>query len=160
PSVAGRRPASVVDPALDDGGDGLLERDDAPSALAEALGDVARTRRGRLVLVTGEAGVGKTSLLRRFCAEQHDAPRVVWGACDALFTPRPLGPLVDVAEDTVGDLEKFVAGGARPYEVVTALSRELRSRAPTVLVLEDLHWADEATLDVLRLLGRRVETVP
>ncbi|HYY65146.1 MAG TPA: AAA family ATPase, partial [Gaiellaceae bacterium] len=104
PSVAGQRPASVVEPALDGADDALLERDDAISALAESLGDVARTRRGRLVSVTGEAGVGKTSLLRRFCAEQHDAPRLVWGACDPLFTPRPLGPLVDVAEVTGGAL--------------------------------------------------------
>src|ERR671931_233382 len=89
PSVAGQRPASVVEPALDGADDALLERDDAISALAESLGDVARTRRGRLVSVTGEAGVGKTSLLRRFCAEQQDA-RLVWGACDPLFTPRPL----------------------------------------------------------------------
>src|SRR4029453_7341642 len=50
-------------------------------------------------------------------------------------------------------------GGARPHEVVAALLDELRARR-TVLVLEDLHWADEATLDVLRLLGRRIEATP
>lgn len=112
------------------------------------------------MLIGGEAGVGKTSLLRRFRDERAGSTRFLWGACDALFTPRPLGPFVDVAEDAAGDLDDVVAGGARPYEVVRALSRELRSRAPTVLVLEDVHWADEATLDVLLLLGRRVETVP
>jgi class 3 adenylate cyclase/tetratricopeptide (TPR) repeat protein len=160
PSVAGQRPASVVEPALDDAGDALLERDDAISALAESLGDVARTRRGRLVSVTGEAGVGKTSLLRRFCAEQHDAPRLVWGACDPLFTPRPLGPLVDVAEVTGGALLHVVDEGAKPQAVAAALIRELAVRGPTVLVLEDLHWADEATLDVIALLGRKIETVP
>jgi class 3 adenylate cyclase/tetratricopeptide (TPR) repeat protein len=160
PSVAGQRPASVVEPALDDAGDALLERDDAISALAESLGDVARTGRGRLVSVTGEAGVGKTSLLRRFCAEQHDAPRLVWGACDPLFTPRPLGPLVDVAEVTGGALLHVVDEGAKPQAVAAALIRELAVRGPTVLVLEDLHWADEATLDVIALLGRKIETVP
>jgi class 3 adenylate cyclase/tetratricopeptide (TPR) repeat protein len=160
PSVAGQRPASVVEPALDDAGNALLERDDATSALAESLGDVARTRRGRLVSVTGEAGVGKTSLLRRFCAEQHDALRLVWGACDPLFTPRPLGPLVDVAEATGGELLHVVDEGAKPQAVAAALIRELAVRGPTVLVLEDLHWADEATLDVIALLGRKIETVP
>jgi class 3 adenylate cyclase/tetratricopeptide (TPR) repeat protein len=160
PSVAGQRPASVVEPALDDAGEPLLERDDATSALAESLGDVARTRRGRLVSVTGEAGVGKTSLLRRFCAEQHDAPRLIWGACDPLFTPRPLGPLVDVAEATGGELLHVVDEGAKPQAVAAALIRELAVRGPTVLVLEDLHWADEATLDVIALLGRKIETVP
>src|SRR5919198_2181584 len=160
PSVAGQRPASVVEPALDGADDALLERDDAISALAESVGDVARPRRGRLVSVTGEAGVGKTSLLRRFCAEQHDAPRLVWGACDPLFTPRPLGPLVDVAEVTGGALLHVVDEGAKPQAVAAALIRELAARGPTILVLEDLHWADEATLDVLALLGRKIETVP
>src|SRR5919108_4617362 len=160
PSVAGQRHASVVEPALDDAGDALLERDDAISALAESLGDVARTGRGRLVSVTGEAGVGKTSLLRRFCAEQHDAPRLVWGACDPLFTPRPLGPLVDVAEVTGGALLHAVDDGAKPQAVAAALIRELAVRGPTILVLEDLHWADEATLDVIALVGRKIETVP
>jgi class 3 adenylate cyclase/tetratricopeptide (TPR) repeat protein len=159
PSVAGQRPASMVEPALDDAGDALLERDGAISALAEVLRDVARTRRGRLVSVTGEAGVGKTSLLRRFCAEQDGAPRVVWGACDPLFTPRPLGPLVDVAEATGGELLHVMDEGAKPQAVAAALIRELAVRGPTVLVLEDLHWADEATLDVIALLGRKIEAV-
>ena len=76
------------------------------------------------------------------------------------FTPRPLGPLLAVAEAAGGELEEVVASGVLPHEVVAALSRELRARAPTVFVLEDVHWADEATLDVLRLLVRRIETVP
>jgi DNA-binding CsgD family transcriptional regulator/tetratricopeptide (TPR) repeat protein len=86
--------------------------------------------------------------------------RVLWGACDALFTPRPLGPLLDIAQSTGGELEELVESGAKPYEVAAGLMRELGRRAPTILVLEDVHWADEATLDVLRILGRRVETVP
>ena len=115
--------------------------------------------RGRLVLVEGEAGVGKTALVRRFCGGRGSSARVLWGICDALFTPRPLGPLFDVAEATGGELEELVQTGAKPHEVVAALARELGSRAPTVLVLEDLHWADEAALDVVRMLARRVQTV-
>jgi class 3 adenylate cyclase/DNA-binding phage protein len=160
PTVAGQRPAAEIKPAVDVAGDALLERDDATAALAESLGDVARTGRGRLASVTGEAGVGKTSLLRRFCAEQHDAPRLLWGACDPLFTPRPLGPLADVAEATSGELLRVVDEGAKPQAVAAALVRELAARGPTLLVLEDLHWADEATLDVIALLGRKIETVP
>jgi class 3 adenylate cyclase len=159
PSVAGQRPAYVVEPALEDGGETLLERDDAMSVLAESLEDVARTGRGRLVAVTGEAGVGKTSLLRRFCADRRDGGRVLWGACDPLFTPRPLGPLVDVADTIGGELLHVVEEGAKPQAVAAALIRELTVRGPTVLVLEDLHWADEATLDVIALLGRKIETV-
>ena len=138
----------------------LLERADELSALGECLENVRRSSRGRIVLVSGEAGAGKTALLRRFCAEQGRSARILWGSCDPLFTPRPLGPLLVVAEDAGGELAELVAGGVMPHELVAALARELRARAPTVFVLEDVHWADEATLDVLRLLARRVETVP
>jgi predicted ATPase len=138
----------------------LLERSRHLSALGESLAAVRDSSHGRLVLVGGEAGVGKTALVRRFCKEQGRSARTVWGACEPLFTPRPLGPLLDIAEETGGELGELVEGGARPHEVVAALMRELRARAPTILVLEDVHWADEATLDVLRLLGRRVEAVP
>ena len=115
---------------------------------------------GRLVLVGGDAGVGKTALVRRFCDECAGRARVLWGACDALFTPRPLGPLFDVAESVGGELEALVVAEGGPREVVAALRDELRTRSPTVLVLEDVHWADEATLDVVRLLARRLEAIP
>jgi DNA-binding CsgD family transcriptional regulator len=133
----------------------LLERFECLSKLDSSLAGVVRRGRGCLVLVDGEAGVGKTSLVRSFCAEHGGSVRVLWGTCDALFTPRPLGPLFDIAEATGGDLEDLVASGARAHEVVATLARELRTRAPAVLVLEDVHQADGATLDVLRLLGRR-----
>jgi DNA-binding CsgD family transcriptional regulator len=137
---------------------GLLERDDFLDTLRATLAKV-KEGRGRLIVLAGEAGVGKTALVRRFCADLGGDIRVLAGACDALFTPRPLGPLADVAEETGEPLASLVAGGARPHEVVAALLDELRTQ-PTVLVLEDLHWADEATLDVLRLLGRRIEVTP
>src|SRR5262249_1745398 len=97
----------------------------------------------------------KTSLLRRFCADRDGSVRVLWGNCDPLFTPRPLGPLFALPE-----LEDVVAGDVKPHEVVGALVAELQRPRPTVFVLEDLHWADEAPLDVLRLLCRRLETFP
>jgi DNA-binding CsgD family transcriptional regulator/tetratricopeptide (TPR) repeat protein len=138
----------------------LLERFEQLSVLAERLAAVRESSHGRLVLVAGEAGVGKTVLVRRFCAEPGRAARILWGACDPLFTPRPLGPLLDVAQTSGGELEELVERGARPHELAKAIMRELGTRAPTILVLEDVHWADEATLDVMRLLARRVETVP
>jgi len=136
----------------------LLERSHHLAALRQSLAAVRSTSRGRLLLVGGEAGVGKTALIRQFCDEQRRSVRILWGACDALFTPAPLGPLLDIAEPG-GELEALVESGAKPHEVAAMLVRELRTR-PTVFVLEDVHWADEATLDVLRLLGRRAETVP
>jgi DNA-binding CsgD family transcriptional regulator/tetratricopeptide (TPR) repeat protein len=128
--------------------------------LGAFLREVASRRRGRLVLVSGEAGVGKTALVRRFCDDHAGSARVLWGNCEALFTPRPLGPLFDIAESTGGELGELVAGGAKAHEVVAALVRELGRGAPTVIVLEDVHQADGATLDVVRLLGRKVGTIP
>jgi DNA-binding CsgD family transcriptional regulator len=138
----------------------LLERSRELAALAATLESVRSTSRGRLVLVTGEAGAGKTALARRFTDEHRDSARILWGACDALFTPRALGPLLDVAEETGGDLAAATADDAGPHEVANALLRELGRRASTILVIEDLHWADEATLDVVRLLGRKADTAP
>jgi predicted ATPase len=115
----------------------LLER--------ETFLDVLAGPPGRLILVGGEAGVGKTALVRAFTEGRN----VLWGACDPLHTPRPLGPLLDIGLHE-----------SAPAALVAALLRELREAPGTVLVLEDVHWADEGTLDVLRLLGRRIEGVP
>jgi hypothetical protein len=137
----------------------LLERADELAALSEELAAVAETGAGRLVLIAGEAGIGKTALVRAFCAEVAPV-RVLSGACDALHTPRPLGPLLDIAEQAGGRLAELVEAGAGVGDLLPAFASELRRRAPTVVVLEDLHWADQATLDLVRLLGRRIETVP
>ncbi len=115
---------------------------------------------GRLVLVAGEAGVGKTVLLRRFCERRAKAARILWGDCDALFTLSPLGPLTDISAITGGELAESVASGDPAHAVAAALLRELARGEPAIVVFEDVHWADEATLDVLRLLSRRVATVP
>ncbi len=136
----------------------LLERNTFIDALDGCFEDLSGGR-GRLVLLAGEAGVGKTALVRRFC-QRHDAgARILWGACDALHTPRPLGPFVDIASCTGGALEQAVQGGEKPAGCFAALIAELEARLPTILVLEDLQWADEATLDILTMLGRRANAV-
>jgi DNA-binding CsgD family transcriptional regulator/tetratricopeptide (TPR) repeat protein len=111
-------------------------------------------------MVGGEAGVGKTTLLRRFCSDRPSSTAVLWGSCDPLFTPAPLGPLLDVADAVGGELAAVLGSAASAHDAVAALSRQLRRQPASVLVLEDLHWADEATLDVLRLLARRIDSVP
>ena len=83
----------------------LLERDELLAFLGDEL-DEARAGRGRFVLLAGEAGAGKTAVLRRFCDVQPTA--VLWGACDPPFTPRPLGPLLDIAEQRLAALEHIV----------------------------------------------------
>src|SRR5215212_9962687 len=135
----------------------LLERAHQHAALDELLHEVATGRSGRFVLVAGEAGVGKTAFVRQFCDEHESSARVLWGGCDALFTPGALGPLLEVAEAVGGEFEELVTSGdVRPHQVAAAIGHELVRHRPTFLVLEDLHWADHATLDVLRLLGRRI----
>ncbi len=144
------------------GGDAveLLERSGQLSKLGDRLDAVSATSRGQIVLVRGEAGIGKTALLRAFSDGLDSSVRVLWASCDALFTPRPLGPLLDIARSTDGELSGMLENGARPHDVAAAMLSELESPPRTVLVLEDLHWADEATLDVVRLVGRRIESVP
>jgi class 3 adenylate cyclase/tetratricopeptide (TPR) repeat protein len=159
PPRAAKEPEPRAEPAGGEAADELLERSDALSTLADSLAAVTGTGRGQLVLVSGEAGVGKTALLRRFSDDRRGSARILWGSCDPLFTPRPLGPLLDVAEVAGGELAEVVQEG-RPHAVASALMRELGSRATTILVLDDVQWADEATLDVLGLLGRRIEAAP
>ncbi|MEP7055325.1 MAG: AAA family ATPase [Actinomycetota bacterium] len=135
----------------------LLERSAHLAALDATMAAVRDSGRGCLLLVSGQAGVGKTALLRSFCDRRRNTERILWGACDALFTPRPLGPFLEIAQGTAGQFEAVVTGAAKPAEVAAALIREVARDKPTILVLEDVHWADEATLDVLRLLTRRIE---
>ncbi len=138
----------------------LLERE---PHLASLLDYAAEARGGAgLVLVAGEAGVGKSALVERL---EHEVPeaRWCWSACDGLFTPRPLGPLFDLAAQLGGELERLSQTESGREALFTALLRQLAAGAPgdlTVIVVEDVHWADEATMDLLRFLGRRLRNAP
>ena len=134
----------------------LLERESALETLGGWFAE-ARAGRGRLVLVSGEAGVGKTALVSEFAVRHRPAARVLWGACDPLTTPRPLGPLADVAPAVGGRLDQLLRDEAPRQVLFGALLDRLRdSGVATILVIEDVHWADEATLDLLRFLARRL----
>lgn len=133
----------------------LLERAEFFKQLQDTLAEVARGQ-GRLVLVSGEAGIGKTSLVERFVEKQENQYRVLWGGCDALFTPRPLGPLYDLALQVRGDLLTLLEREAPRATIFSAVFEELQSQPSTVLVFEDVHWADEGTLDLLKFIGRRI----
>ncbi len=134
----------------------LVERAHELEAIARSLESV-QGGRGTIALVTGEAGIGKTSLLRRFLADHLDGFELWWGTCDDLLTQRPLAPFADIADHIGGSLGAAVRTGTIS-SVVDALVQQLRSRRqPTVMVVDDAHWADDATLDVLKSLGRRIE---
>ncbi len=134
----------------------LLERGGQLSALTDYAAD-ARADHGRLVLVAGEAGIGKTALVETF--EQSAGMRALHGTCDGLFTPRALGPLFDVAAQAGGALLE-ACRAERPREELFGALLAMLSEQPTLMVLEDLHWADEATLDLVRYVGRRVKDLP
>jgi len=138
--------------------DHLLERGETNARLDADL-ERARLGSGRVVLVGGEAGVGKTAAVRSFAARNEHDVRVVWGACEALFTPRPLGPVFDIVQRLDGFAAAPPTTDAERADFFSALLDELRSH-PTIAVFEDVHWADEATLDALKYLGRRIDSAP
>jgi predicted ATPase len=154
---ASRRNCLAINTGPDDNpGMSLLERGDALESLGEYLLS-AREGEGRLVLVSGEAGVGKSALVEAFQAGSTQA-RWAWGTCDGLFTPRPLGPLFELADQLGGALAAAGRADAPREELFETLLRQLQDPPATVAVIEDLHWADEATLDLVRYLGRRVRS--
>jgi DNA-binding CsgD family transcriptional regulator len=141
----------------------LLEREHPLDALRAALAS-ARAGFGHCALVGGEAGIGKTTLLEHFIGtldNEQARTRVLWGGCDALSTPHPLGPLHDLAPEAGQRLRAALAsGGDRAALFGTVLDELARPPGPVVIVFEDVHWADAATLDLLRFLGRRIQRVP
>ena len=134
----------------------MLERAQVLDDLSGFLADAAAGD-GRLVLIAGEAGIGKTSVVRRF-ADVHRADAwVLAGACDNLTTPSPLAPVADIARAADPDLGRMLADRA-PADRIFARVLDLLTRPgkPVLVTIEDAHWADESTLDLLRFLGRRI----
>lgn len=137
----------------------LVERDE-PLATLKAAYEAAASGHGQVALVSGEPGIGKTALVSRFAADLPDG-HVLWGACDDLLTPRPLGPLRDIAGGVSAPLKSMIIDGTAPHEIHSLLIDELnRSPSPTVLVIDDAHWADDATLDAVTFIGRRIAALP
>jgi DNA-binding CsgD family transcriptional regulator len=135
----------------------LLERESCIESLEASLQRLVSGAGGCVALVTGEAGIGKTSLLRQFAAANDKKACVLWGGCEALFTPHPLAPLQDIARQIGGDFPRAISQAANRHEIFKLMLDRCASHpVPTVLVIEDAHWADDATLDLLKFLGRRL----
>ena len=146
-SRVGRTPAQDV----------LLERQQQQMALDAALGRCL-SGSGSVVLLAGEAGIGKTSVVNDFCRRNAKRARFLRGYCDPLLTPTVLGPLNDMTEALGDGLGAALREEQRTTTVFARLLSALRrAPQPSALVIEDVHWADDATLDLVRYLGRRLE---
>ncbi len=130
--------------------DVLVEREGFLASLERLLGE-ALGGSGRLVFLGGEAGVGKTALAAAL-AEAAGGPLVRRGCCDIVTTAEALGPIVDALPELAAAVD--LATGASRLRLFQQV-RGMLSESPMLLVLEDVHWADGATLDVLRFLGRQ-----
>ena len=138
----------------------ILEREAELAVLAEAAAAAGRGS-GSVVLVFGEAGIGKSSLVEALRAQLPAEGRILVGYCDDLATPRTLGPFRDLVGSVGTELGRALADGGDRDWLLAALRAELDWRdRPTILVVEDVHWADDATLDALRFLARRISDLP
>jgi DNA-binding CsgD family transcriptional regulator/tetratricopeptide (TPR) repeat protein len=135
----------------------LLERQTQLGELTRLLGEAASSA-GKIALVSGEAGAGKSALVEEFARQAAQSSRVLWGHCDALQTSRVLGPV----NELVAGLALLPGRAWDPElsreQLFSRLLERFSAPNPTSLVvLEDVHWADEATLDFARFLGRRIQ---
>lgn len=138
----------------------LIEREQPLKELTDLFAETEQGR-GGVALVGGEAGIGKSALLEAFRVRVGARARVLWGMCDALFTPRPLGPVHDMAGLLGRNVQKILAQGAAPGHLFSEILNQLeQSDQASVLVIEDVHWADHASLDFLKFLCRRVAFLP
>src|SRR4030095_9789673 len=134
----------------------LIERSGFLASL-QAKFEIVKGGEGHCILLSGEAGIGKTSLIKTFCNEIKTDCRIFQGTCDALFTPRPLAPLYDIAWQIRSDLFEIGSDTADRVVLFSRIFHELEiQKGPTLIVFEDIHWADEATLDFIKFLARRI----
>ncbi|MEV0740108.1 AAA family ATPase [Streptomyces sp. NPDC050549] len=139
---------------------GILEREPELARLAAAAHEAADGA-GSVALVFGEAGIGKSSLVKAMPERLPPHTRILLGQCDDLVTRRPLGPFRDLIGSVGAELARAVMEGGDRHRVYEALQGELSGVPhPAVLVVEDVHWADEASLDALRFLVRRMAQLP
>jgi len=112
---------------------------------------------GHCVFVSGESGIGKTSLVKTFCKDLREESTIYQGTCDALFSPRPLAPLYDILVQMRNELPAYSGNIEDRTSFFTRFFQELNNqKGVTLMIFEDIHWADEATLDFIKFLARRI----
>ncbi len=137
----------------------LLERDKYLDVLENLFFELSNGN-GFVVLISGEAGIGKTTLVENFAKIINSRARTLWGTCDALFAPRPLGPLYDIAAQLKNDLINLLNSHSERSVIFSRfLSNVQESKLPNIIVIEDVHWADELTFDLIKYLGRRANKI-
>jgi predicted ATPase len=138
----------------------LIEREEQQKQLANALVSIMRGN-GRIIIVSGEAGIGKTALVKSFLDSMQARAVIFSGMCDDLYTPQALAPFYDIAYQMGGDLVKMLPEATNLRLIGHTLLNTLqRQHKPVIMLVEDIHWADEATLDLLLFLSRRIERSP
>jgi DNA-binding CsgD family transcriptional regulator/tetratricopeptide (TPR) repeat protein len=134
----------------------LIEREQFLSLLKSRL-DGVEDGEGHCVLISGEAGIGKTSLIKAFCINKKRNYKIYRGTCDAFFTPRPLGPLYEILSQIKENTEENVFRSYDRGELFSTFLNELATqKETTIIIIEDIHWADEATLDFIKFVARRI----
>ncbi|MDZ7624115.1 MAG: LuxR C-terminal-related transcriptional regulator [Ignavibacteriaceae bacterium] len=133
----------------------LLERDHFILELSR-LFEKVKTETGFVVTITGEAGIGKTSLVEHFTQQNEGNAEVFWGSCDDLFALRPLAPLYDIASKLNSHIVSQLDSGAPRPSIFSTFLQEIQLSGPNIIVIEDVHWADESTLDLINFLARRI----
>lgn len=138
----------------------LIERD---GQLQELVSKYHQTEYGvgHCIFISGEAGIGKTSLVNQFCNDMEAIANILRGTCDALFTPRPLAPLYDILAQMEQDFPNSISDFADRTAFFARIFTDLKKQAKVaIIIFEDIHWADEATLDFIKFLARRITQIP
>ena len=156
PRLVSAAPDTAKRPAAPSGAPVVLVERERELSQLTAGWEAAKQGFGAVVVVSGEPGIGKTALIRAFLG-RLDGARVLRGVCDDLATRRAFGAIRDLAVEASGPLAD-VAFDDRDA-VLAALIDEVRNQ-PTIVVIEDAHWADDATLDAIHLLARRIDDLP
>ncbi|MBJ2135180.1 AAA family ATPase [Paraglaciecola chathamensis] len=137
----------------------LVERESAIAQFSLCVDKLTNTS-GHIALISGEAGIGKTTFLEQAKQLFGSYATFYWSGCDPLLTPRPFGPVHDIAAELSTPLLAMLEKGASTSSIYSAFYQALESSSePNILIFEDVHWADHATLDLFKFLARRIAFV-